>query len=310
MLQLALRQFLVGLATLFVVITLTFVLMRVLPGGPFDQERKLPPEIEANIEHKFHLDEPLWQQYAEYMANIAHGDLGPSYKYKTRTVNDIVGEATGVSFFIGFIAMLIGTLSGVALGAIAGLSQNKNVDHALSLVGVTSISTPSFIFGGFLVLIFALWLRWLPAATLATPAHYVLPVVTLSLVPFAYAFLLIRTSVREMKRQPFVRIKQSFGLAQEQINLRHILRNSLLPLVSILGPIAAAIMTGSFAVEYIFAVPGLGKHFITAVSNRDYTVVMGITIVYSVALIAFNMLTDIVYGYLDPRLREESKTGG
>ena len=303
------RQFLVGFATLFVVITLTFALMRFLPGGPFDEERALAPEIKASMAAKYHLDEPLWMQYTRYMSGIVQGDFGPSYKYKTRSVSNIVGEATGVSFFIGFIAMLVGTVPGVALGSIAGLTQRKNLDGALTLLGVTSVSMPSFIFGGFLVLIFSLWLRWLPAATLATPAHYVLPVATLALVPFAYAFLLIRTTVREMKLQPFVRIKHSFGIDRQRINLRHILRNSLLPLVSILGPIAAAVMTGSFAVEYIFAVPGLGRHFITAVSNRDYTVVMGITIVYSVALITFNMLTDIAYGCLDPRLREESKTG-
>jgi len=298
-----LKQLLTGLVTLFVVITLTFVLMRFLPGGPFDEERVLPPEIQANIEKKYHLDKPLVVQYGYYLRDIMRGDLGPSYKFKTRSVNDIVGEAAAVSFGIGFLALVTGTVFGVALGAVAGLSRKH--DTGLMLLGVTSVSMPSFIFGGFLVLIFSLWLRWLPAATLSTPAHYVLPVATLALVPFAYSFLLVRTSVRETRTQPFVLIKKSFGLEDLQVNLRHILRNSLIPLTSILGPIAAAVMTGSFAVEYIFAVPGLGRHFITAVSNRDYTVVMGITIIYSVALILFNMLTDMIYGYLDPRLREQ-----
>ena len=300
-----LRQLLTGLITLFVVITLTFVLMRLLPGGPFDEERVLPPEIKANIEAKYHLDKPLLVQYGYYLRDIAQGDLGPSYKFKTRRVNDIVGEATLVSFWIGFLALILGAFFGVVLGAMAGLTQNRSEDGALLLLGVTSVSMPSFIFGGFLVLVFSLWLKWFPAATLASPLHYVLPVITLALVPFAYSFLLIRTSVREMRTQPFVLIKKSFGLEERHVNVRHILRNSLLPLMSIIGPIAAAVMTGSFAVEYIFAVPGLGRHFITAVSNRDYTVVMGITIVYSVALIAFNMLTDMIYSYLDPRLRNK-----
>lgn len=303
------RQLIGGITTLFVVMTLTFVLLRLLPGGPFDQERALPAAIKQNMEAKYHLTEPIWVQYGYYVQNLVHGDLGPSYKFKSRSVTDIVSEATGVSTRIGLMALVIGTLAGVVLGAMAGIVKNRLADGLLSFVGVSSISMPSFIFGGLLVLVFALSLKWLPAATLATPAHYVLPVLTLSLVPFSYSFLLIRTTVREMRHQQFVQIKRSFGLKESVISVRHILRNSLLPLVSILGPIAAAIITGSFAVEYIFAVPGLGKHFVTAVSNRDYTLVMGITLVYSLALVVFNTLTDLLYGYLDPRFRDAAKTG-
>lgn len=296
-----------GIVTLLVVITLTFVLLRLLPGGPFDQERALPPAIKANMEARYHLNEPLWAQYGYYLSNLVRGDLGPSYKFKSRNVSDIVADATGISARIGLIALIAGTAAGLFLGALAGIVRNRFWDGLLTFIGVSSISTPSFIFGGCLVLLFALTLRWFPAATLSSPKHYVLPILTLSLVPFSYAFLLIRTTVREMRHQQFVQIKRSFGLDEGRIALRHILRNSLLPLVSILGPITAAIITGSFAVEFIFAVPGLGKHFVTAVSNRDYTLVMGITIVYSVALILFNTLTDIVYGYLDPRFRESTK---
>lgn len=305
--SLILRRFLTGLLTLFVVISMTFLLLRLMPGGPFDQERKLPPDIQTNIEAQYHLNEPLWKQYALYLGGVLQGDLGPSFKYKSRSVNDIVGDATVTSTKLGLIALVIGVLLGTGLGTLAGLSRNRFVDGLLTLTGVASISTPLFIFGGFLVLLFALKLSWLPAATLETPRHYILPVLTLSLMPFSYTFLLVRTTVREMRTQQHVLIKRSEGLSERVIALRHILRNSLIPLVSILGPIAAAIITGSFAVEYIFAIPGLGKHFITAVSNRDYTLVMGITIIYGVALILFNTITDIVYGFLDPRLREEAK---
>lgn len=306
--SLILRRLLTGILTLFVVISLTFVLLRLMPGGPFDQDRKVPPAILANMQARYHLNEPLWKQYAIYVGGVMRGDLGPSYKYKSRTVTDIVGEATVTSAKLGVMALLVGGLVGVLLGALAGLSRNKTVDGLLTLLGVASISTPLFIFGGVLVLVFSLTLNWLPAATLETPMHYILPVLSLSLMPFSYAFLLTRTTVRETRSRQYVLIKRSEGLSEGVIAVRHILRNSLIPLVSILGPIAAAIITGSFAVEYIFAIPGLGRHFVTAVTNRDYTLVMGITIVFGVALILFNTFTDILYGMLDPRMREDAKS--
>jgi oligopeptide transport system permease protein len=304
--NLILHRLFTGLITLFIVISLTFVLLRLMPGGPFDEERRVPPAVRANIEARYHLNEPLWKQYAIYMGGILRGDLGPSYKYKSRSVTDIVGEATVTSAKLGLMALLVGTLSGVVLGVIAGLTKNRFLDGLLTLTGVASISTPLFIFGGLLVLVFSLTLNWLPAATLETPKHFILPVLALSLSPFAYAFLLIRTTVREVRSMQYVLIKRSEGLPELTISLRHILRNSLLPLVSIMGPLAANVITGAFAVEYIFAVPGLGKHFITAVSNRDYTLVIGITLIYGIALIVLNTVTDIVYGRLDPRLRTES----
>ncbi len=302
-----LKKFLNGLLTLFVVISITFFLIRLLPGGPFDQARKLPPAIQANMEAKYHLNEPLLSQYFSYMNNILHGDLGPSYKYLTRNVNDIVGQASMVSFTIGGLALLLGVSLGIIMGTFAGMTSNRWLDGILSAVGISSISMPNFIFGAFLVMIFAYYLNILPAARLAGPQHYILPVLTLSLTPFAYTFLLIRTTVKEVRLQQFVTIKRCFGIPDLRITFGHVLRNSLIPLISILGPISAAIITGSFAVELIFAIPGLGKYFVTAVTNRDYTVVMGITIVYSVLLILFNTLTDIIYALVDPRFREQGK---
>lgn len=301
------KRLLNGLLTLLVVISVTFFLVRALPGGPFDQDRKLPPEIKANIEAKFHLDKPLPQQYLYYMGNILRGDLGPSYKYVTRTVNDIVADAFWVSFKIGTCALMVGVSLGILLGTFAGITRNRWLDGFLSAFGISSISMPSFIFGAVLVLIFAYHLNLLPAARLAGPQHYIMPVIALSLTPFAYTFLLIRTTVKDVRRQSFVMIKQCFGIPHMAVTFRHVLRNSLIPLISILGPISAMIITGSFAVELIFAIPGLGKYFVTAVSNRDYTLVMGITIIYSVLLIAFNTLTDVIYGIVDPRLRDAGR---
>jgi oligopeptide transport system permease protein len=304
MLTLLLRRLSTGLVTLAIIITLTFLLLRLMPGGPFDQERKLPPSIQKNIEARYHLHDPLWKQYVLYMGNIARGDLGPSYKYQSRTVTDIVAEASSVSFKLGLLALLVGVSLGIFLGSIAALVRNKAIDAALSFLGIAGISTPMFIFGGLLVLYFALQLNWFPAATLETPKHYVLPVITLALTPFAYAFLLTRSTVKEMKLKPFVSMKRSAGLPEKRIAVHHILRNSLQPLLAVLGPIAAAIITGSFAVEYLFAVPGLGRHFVTAVTNRDYPLVIGVTIVYGAALVFFNMGTDLLQGLLDPRLKD------
>jgi oligopeptide transport system permease protein len=301
---LLLRRFLTGLLTLAIVMSLTFLLLRLMPGGPFDQERKLPPAIQKNIEARYHLNEPIWTQYALYMGGVLRGDLGPSYKYQSRTVTDIVGEASAVSLKLGALALLVGVSFGVLLGSLAGLTNNRFFDTALSLVGIAGISTPMFIFGGLLVLCFALQLNWLPAATLETPQHYILPVITLALTPFAYAFLLVRTTVRDIRHKQFVLMKRSAGIPEGVIARRHVLRNSLQPLLAVLGPIAAAIITGSFAVEYLFAIPGLGRHFVTAVTNRDYPLVTGVTIVYGAALILFNMLTDVLQGVLDPRLKD------
>lgn len=307
MLQDLLKKVLNGLLTLLVVISLTFFLIRLLPGGPFDQDRKLPPAIQANIEAKYHLNEPVFKQYLYYMGNILQGDLGPSYKYVTRTVNDIVLDASRASFQIGSLALGLGISLGILLGTLAGITRNRWLDGMLSVLGISSISIPSFIFGAFLVLVFAYYLNLLPAARLAGPQHFILPIAALSLTPFAYTFLLIRTSVKEVCLQQFVVMKRCFGLPELAITFRHVLRNALIPLISILGPISAMIVTGSFAVELIFAIPGLGKYFVTAVTNRDYTLVMGITILYSVLLIAFNTFTDILYGIVDPRLREHGK---
>lgn len=310
MLQTLIGKLLNGFVTLFVVMTLTFFLLRLLPGGPFDQDRQLPPAVKANMEARFHLDAPLHRQYVAYLGNIVRGDLGPSYKYQTRNVTDIVREAGLVSAQVGILALIIGIGGGILLGTLAGITRNRFIDGVLSALGMASISMPGFIFGALLVLAFSYYFNLLPAARLASPQHYVMPVAALSLMPFAYAFLLVRTAVREVRLQQFVMMKESYGLPAGRITFKHVLRNALLPLLSILGPVSAAVVTGSFAVELIFAVPGLGKYFVTAVSNRDYTLVMGITLVYSALLVVLNTLTEVGYGMLDPRMRDGGRAAG
>lgn len=303
MLSYLLRQAINGVLTLFLIVTLTFFLLRLLPGGPFDQERKLPPAVQANMEARFHLNRSLPEQYVTYMAGLLRGDLGPSYKYLTRSVNDIVWESAGVSLQLGAWAVLIGVAIGTFTGMVAGGTRLRWLDQLLSVLGVSAISLPSFIFGACLILIFAYDLGWFPAARLASQRHAVLPIATLSLVPFAYSFLLIRSAMKTVMTQSFIHVKSAYGLSYQTIVNKHALKNALIPLISILGPLTAALVTGSFAVELIYALPGLGKHFIYAVSNRDYTLVMGITLVYSVFLIAFNTLTDLLYGVVNPKLR-------
>ena len=255
----------------------------------------------------FHLDAPLWKQYWTYLTGLLQGDLGPSYKFLSRSINDIVAEGFGISGTLGALAILLGVPSGMGLGTIAALTRKTAIDQTFSIIGMVGISLPTFITGGLLVLLFSLWTHWLPAATLQSPMHWILPVLTLATVPLAYTFLMTRTAVYQVKGQLFPQMKRVYGVSELQISLAHILRNALLPLVAILGPLAASILTGSFAVEYIFAIPGLGKHFITAVSNRDYTLVMGITIVYGLLLIFMNTITDMATLWLDPRLRQNAK---
>ncbi len=308
--RIILKQLLAGVLTLWVVVTATFFLLRLLPGGPFDAEKRLPPAIQQQIEAKYHLNEPVWQQYGRYMGGLLHGDLGPSYKYLSRSVNDMVAQAAGPSFVIGGGALLLGCLVGLVVAIVPRWwhtsdfsAGHAGLERSTHLLGVLALSTPSFIVAGVLVLVGALWLHWFPAARLSSAHHAVLPIVSLALVPFAYTVLWVRNAMATVAKQPYIHTKAAFGLAHGQLVLAHIARNALLPWVALLGPLAAALLTGSFAVEFIFAIPGLGKYFITAVTDRDYPLVMGITLLYSTLLITLNTVTDIALRWLDPRLR-------
>ena len=305
------KKLIEGFATLFLVASLTFFMMQALPGGPFDEDRKLPPEIKAQMEERYRLNDPAWLQYMHYMGNISHGDFGPSYKYLSRRVNDMVYEASLVSFRVGFLAIVLGVSTGVAMALaslMAPLKCRKYIDSACRFVGFGSMAFPNFVIAALLVLVFAYGLGILPAARLVSPLHLVLPVLTLSVTPFAYTFLLLRSSVQDVLHQKFVLVKRSAGLDENAILFKHVLRNALIPLIAILGPITAGILTGSFSVEVVFGLPGLGKYFVNAVTNRDYTVVMAITLLYSTLLIMANFAADILMGLCDPRIRQEAST--
>ena len=270
-----------GIPVLLVVATVTFTLLRFLPGGPFDREKALPPEILRNIEARYQLDEPVWVQYASYLGGLARGDFGPSYKYVGRDVGDILAEALPVSALLGSVALLLALGGGVSIGLAAGVRSGAPLDRAVMLLSVLGVSVPSFVLGAALMLGAGLWLRWLPAGLWEGPAYVVLPAVTLAALPLAYIAQLTRASVIDVVDLDYVRTARAKGLSEGQVRRRHVLRNALLAVITYFGPLLAILLTGSFVVEKIFAIPGIGRFFVTAVTNRDYPLVLGVTLVYA-----------------------------
>ncbi|MBU6453017.1 MAG: ABC transporter permease [Cyanobacteria bacterium REEB67] len=294
-----------AIPVLLVVATITFALVRVVPGGPFDADKNLPPEIVANLNTKYHLDKSMPEQYVLYIARLARGDLGVSYKYVNRTVNDILKDAFPVSLQLGSISLVLAVLVGVPLGAVAGISRGGRGDTLAMLASTFGISVPGFVIGACLIFVFGIWLKLLPVALWESPWHMILPAVTLAFSPAAYLARLTRASILEIVDKDWVRTARSKGLSPQDVVLKHILRNSLVPVVTVLGPLTAILITGSFVVEYIYAIPGMGRFFITAVSNRDYDLILGTTLVFAVLLIVANTMVDITYQFLDPRMRVE-----
>ncbi|MBS2006177.1 MAG: ABC transporter permease [Cyanobacteria bacterium SZAS TMP-1] len=305
MLSLICKRILMAIPVLLVVATITFLLVRVVPGGPFDADKNLPPEIVANLNAKYHLDKPVHEQYFLYIERLARGDLGVSYKYVNRTVNDILRDAFPVSLQLGSISLLLAVLVGVPLGAVAGISRGGKGDTLAMLLSTFGISVPGFVIGAGLIFVFGIVLKVLPVALWESPWHMVLPAVTLAFSPAAYLARLTRASVLEIVDKDWVRTARSKGLSPQDTVIKHILRNSLVPVVTVLGPLTAILITGSFVVEYIYAIPGMGRFFITAVNNRDYDLILGTTLVFAVLLIIANTLVDITYQILDPRMRVE-----
>lgn len=298
-----LARALTGIFVVFAVATITFFMLRTLPGGPFDTEKKLPPLIKKNIEAKYRLDQPLWAQYIEYMKSLARGDFGPSYKYVDRSVNEIIRETLPISAQLGVISLALAVFLGTAAGIIAASKQGGVFDFASVSVSTALVSVPSFVVGAVLIYIFSIKLRWLPPALWGHPENFVLPALTLAAAPAAYLARLMRASMLDTSRSLFVRTARAKGLSRFVIITKHVLRNALIPVVTVLGPITAFLVTGSFVVEYIFAIPGIGRFFVLAVSNRDYPLVMGITIVYTIVLVLANLIVDICYARLDPRIK-------
>jgi len=299
------KRFLETIPVLFVIATLTFFMVRLAPGGPFSGEKSIPPEIQKRIEAFYGLNKPLFQQYVDYMGNLLKGDLGPSFKYATWSVNELIWSAFPVSLELGCYGLAIALLFGLAAGVIAALRPNTVTDHVPMSLAMIGICVPEFVLGPLLILVFGLMLGWFNAAGWDSARDRVLPSITLGAVYAAYIARLGRGGMLEILNQDFIRTARAKGAGSPRIIFRHALRGGLLPVVSFLGPAVAGIITGSFVVETIFQVPGLGRFFVTAAFNRDYTMVLGTVLFYAVLIILLNLVVDIVQVWLNPRLRFE-----
>ncbi|MBX9688381.1 MAG: ABC transporter permease [Candidatus Obscuribacterales bacterium] len=305
MLLLVFKRALSAIPVLWIVASLTFLMVRIVPGGPFDLDKALPPEVVANIKAKYQLDKPVLEQYGIYMARLCRGDLGVSYKYANRTVNDILADAFPVSMQLGLLGLSLSILVGVPLGTAAALKRGSYLDGICMLIAGLGVSIPGFVVGALLIFVFGIWLKILPVALWESWRHMILPALTLSASPTAYLARLTRASVLDVLDRDYVRTARSKGLSYWQTITAHVLRNALIPVVTVLGPLTAILVTGSFVVEYIYAIPGMGRFFITAVSNRDYDLIIGTTLVFGVLLIITNTIVDIAYMLLDPRMKVE-----
>jgi len=303
MISLLLKRLFHGLIVLWVVATLTFLLLRLAPGGPFDSDRKLPPEVIANLEAKYHLDEPIWQQYLGYLSGIAQGDFGPSYKYLDRGVTQIIADTLPTSASLGGLAALFALSVSFPTGLLAAYHRNSSIDRFCMFVATLGISLPNFILGALLIWAVALQLGWLQAARWDQWSSAILPMITLGAAPAAYLAALLRSTLIDTFGEDFIRTARAKGLKESTVVVKHALCHSLIPVLTVMGPLAAALLTGSFVVEFVFAIPGMGRFFITAVTDRDYPLIMGVTLVYTAILVAANFFVDVLYGYVDPRIR-------
>jgi oligopeptide transport system permease protein len=295
-----------GLLTLAALVTLTFFVIRLTPGGPFSSNRKISPDILANIEATYHLDEPLIQQFARYVWGVVRFDFGPSIRFRDYSVADILMTGLPYSLTIGFWAIIVATVTGVTLGILGALKRNSIIDYSTGVLAVIGIAVPIFVLAPLMQVYFALMLRWFPVGGWNDGwRSIVLPIVALALPNIAYISRLTRTAMIETLRENYVRTARAKGIGNGRVIWRHALTGAIVPVVAYLGPATAAIITGSIVIETIFALPGIGRHFVDAALNRDYPLVMGITILYGAFLIVFNILADILRGWLDPRVRHE-----
>lgn len=306
MLAHVLQRFIGMIFVMWIIITLTFFMLRLAPGGPFDMERTLPADVIRNIEIKYHLDESLWSQYSRYIQDIAlRGDLGPSYKYSDRSVNDFIKEGFPVSLRLGFNALLIALTIGLSMGIFAALRHNTRWDYSAMGLALVGVSVPSFVIGPVLQLVFGLKLQWFPIGGWEDWSSYVLPSLTLGSIYAASIARLARGGMLEVTQQDYIRTARAKGLPERIIVTRHMIRGGLLPVVSYLGPAVAFLFTGSLVVEKIFNIPGLGRHIVLSAINRDYTVVLGLVVVFSALILLLNLFVDILYTLIDPRMRKQ-----
>lgn len=297
------RKFLYIVIVIFTVATLTFLMAHAIPGGPFTREKPLPPAVKKNIEARYKLDKPILNQYFDYLKNLIKLDLGPSFRYEALTVNDIIRQKFPISAVLGFIAIVIALFFGLSAGTISALYPHKWQDSLFMFLALLGVSIPSFILATFLMYLVGFKFGWFPVAGWGTPAHLVLPAFTLAAYPMAFIAKTIRTNMLEVLNQDYIKVARAKGLPERIVLTRHALKNAILPVVTYLGPLIASIFTGSFLVESIFAIPGLGKYFVSSIYDRDYTVIMGVTLFYCVLLVWLNFIVDISYSFIDPRIR-------
>ena len=308
MIKLIISRVLQAVPVLLLVITITFGLVRMAPGGPFSTEKHVAPEIIRNLNERYNLNAPLYQQYFDYLKHLSHGDFGPSFKYVNRSVTELLRLGLPITFELGFYALLIALIVGIGAGMLAAIRPNTLQDYIPMSLSMVGICLPTFLLGPFLVLIFGIWLEWLPVSGWgSTPYDKVLPSVTLGCFYAAYIARLTRGGMLEILSQDFIRTARAKGLSETRVILKHALKGGLLPVVSFTGPMIAWLLSGSFVVETIFQIPGMGRFYVQAAFNRDYTMVMGTTILLSVLIVFFNLVSDIIAIMLDPRIRYQNK---
>lgn len=303
------KRLFANILALWVIITITFFLMKAIPGDPFTQEKALPKEILESLYEHYKLNDPWYIQYGNYLKSILTWDLGPSFKYKARTVNDIIDSGFPISATLGLEAMLIAVTFGVLFGTLAALKQNQWQDYSAMITAVIGISVPSFILAAFLQYIFSIKLDLFPVARWGTIQQSILPAVSLAALPTAFIARLTRANMVEVLSMDYIKTARAKGLSSSKVLLKHALRNAILPVVTYIGMLTANILTGSFIIEKIFGIPGLGQWFINSITNRDYTVIMGITVFYSIILLAAIFIVDLTYGWIDPRIKVGKRKG-
>jgi oligopeptide transport system permease protein len=297
------RRILWIIPVLFAVSVITFFLMHAVPGGPWDSEKRVPANVQARLNAQYGLDKPLYEQYIQWAGGFVTGDLGPSYRSRDRRVNDIVADGIGNTVQLGVMAFVLAVAVGIPLGVTAALGHNRWPDYLSTSISIIGIATPSFVLGILLIVVFAVELGWFPTGGWKGPQYWVLPTIALAGFPIAVIARYTRASMLEVTRKDYIRTAQSKGIAGTSVVSRHMIRNALIPVVTILGPTLAFLVTGSFIIETIFTVPGIGRFYVSAISTRDYSLLMAMTMIYAFSVAFLNVVVDVLYGYIDPRIR-------
>ena len=297
------RRILWIIPVLFAVSVITFFLMHTVPGGPWDSEKRVPANVQARLNAQYGLDKPVYEQYIQWAGGFLTGDLGPSYRSRDRRVNDIVGDGIGNTVQLGIMAFVLAVAVGIPLGVIAALGHNRWPDYLSTSLSIIGIATPSFVLGILLIVVFAVQLGWFPTGGWKGPQYWVLPTIALAGFPIAVIARYTRASMLEVTRKDYIRTAQSKGIVGRSVVSRHMIRNAMIPVVTILGPTLAFLVTGSFIIETIFTVPGIGRFYVSAISTRDYSLLMAMTMIYAFSVAFLNVVVDVLYGYIDPRIR-------